>query len=55
MAWATGKLSDVAIRTAKPATGLRKLSDGKGARFLLMAPGGGGPPLGMQDPYAPAS
>lgn len=35
MAWATGKLSDVAIRTAKPATGLRKLSDGKGLQFWI--------------------
>jgi hypothetical protein len=32
-----------------------KIADGKGGRFLLMAPGGGGPPLGMHDPYAPAS
>ena len=32
-----------------------KIDVGKGGRFLIMAPGGGGPPLGMTDPYAPAS
>lgn len=40
MAWATGKLSDVAIRTAKPAKGLRKLSDGKGLQFWITPQGG---------------
>ena len=40
MAWATGKLSDVAIRTAKPAKGLRKLSDGKGLQFWITPRGG---------------
>ncbi len=40
MAWATGKLSDVAIRTAKPAKGLRKLADGKGLQFWITSQGG---------------
>jgi integrase len=40
MAWTTGKLSDVALRTAKPAKGLRKLSDGKGLQFWVTPQGG---------------
>jgi integrase len=40
MAWTTGKLSDVVLRTAKPAKGLRKLSDGKGLQFWITRQGG---------------
>lgn len=40
MAWMTRKLSDVALRTAKPAKGLRKLSDGKGLQFWVTPQGG---------------
>ncbi len=40
MAWTTGKLSDVALRTAKPTKGLRKLSDGKGLQFWVTPQGG---------------
>ena len=40
MAWTTGKLADVALRTAKPAKGLRKLSDGKGLQFWITPQGG---------------
>ena len=40
MAWMTGKLSDVALRTAKPTKGLRKLSDGKGLQFWVTPQGG---------------
>jgi integrase len=40
MGWTIGKLSDVAIRTVKPATGLRKLSDGKGLQLWITPQGG---------------
>jgi integrase len=40
MAWTTGKLSDVALRTAKPAQSLRKLTDGKGLQFWITPQGG---------------
>jgi integrase len=40
MAWTTGKLADVAVRTAKPAEKLRKLSDGKGLQFWITPQGG---------------
>ncbi len=40
MAWTTGKLSDVALRTAKPAKSLRKLTDGKGLQFWITPQGG---------------
>ncbi len=40
MAWTTGKLSDVALRTAKPAKSLRKLTDGKGLQFWVTPQGG---------------
>ena len=35
MAWTIGKLSDVVMRTAKPAKSLRKLTDGKGLPFWI--------------------
>ena len=40
MAWTIGKLSDVALRTAKPAKSLRKLTDGKGLQFWVTPLGG---------------
>jgi integrase len=40
MAWATGKLSDVTLRSAKPSGTLRKLSDGKGLQFWVTPQGG---------------
>lgn len=40
MAWTTGKLSDVTLRSAKPSKGLRKLSDGKGLQFWVTPEGG---------------
>ena len=40
MAWTIGKLSDVALRTAKPAKSLRKLTDGKGLQFWVTPQGG---------------
>lgn len=30
---------------------MHRNDDGMGARFLVMPPGGGGPPLGLSDPY----
>ena len=40
MAWTTGRLSDVALRTAKPGKSLRKLTDGKGLQFWITPQGG---------------
>ena len=40
MAWAIGKLSDVKLRSAKPAMTLIKLSDGKGLQFWITPQGG---------------
>lgn len=40
MAWVTGKLTDAAIRNAKPKAKLRKLSDGKGLQFWVTPEGG---------------
>jgi integrase len=40
MAWTIGKLSDVALRTAKPAETTRKISDGKGLQFWITPEGG---------------
>jgi integrase len=40
MAWTTEKLSDVALRTAKAAKSLRKLTDGKGLQFWITPQGG---------------
>ena len=40
MAWTTNRLSDVALRTAKPGKATRKLIDGKGLQFWVTPEGG---------------
>jgi len=40
MAWTIGKLSDAVLRSAKPSSKLRKLSDGKGLQFWVTPEGG---------------
>ncbi len=40
MAWVTGKLSDAALRAAKPTGSLRKLTDGRGLQFWITPQGG---------------